>query len=134
MIAYYLQIKHAHIALALASGGLFALRGLLVLAGRQHWARRRPLRILSYTVDTALLAAALMLLVVLQLNPFTTAWLAVKLLALVLYIALGYLAIGGTRPLGQRTVLYLAALACFAFVWSVARAHHPAGLFSTLFA
>lgn len=133
MIAYYLQIKHAHIGLAVASGGLFALRGLLVLAGRQHWARHALSRYLSYTIDTALLTAALMLLVVLHLNPFTTAWLGVKLLVLVAYIVLGYLALGGTRPRGQRVALYLAALACFGFIYSVARAHHPLGfLFSLL--
>lgn len=134
MIAYYLQIKHAHIALALASGGLFALRGLLVLAGRQRWARQPALRYLSYTIDTLLLTAALMLLVVLQLNPVTTPWLVVKLLVLVLYIVLGYLAIGGTRPRGKRALLYLAALASFGFVYSVARTHHPLGVFFTLFA
>lgn len=134
MIAYYLQIKHAHIALALASGGLFALRGLLALAGQQRWARLAPLRYLSYGIDTALLTAALMLLVVLQLNPFATAWLGVKLLVLVLYIVLGYLALAGGRPRGQRALLYLAALASFGFMVSVARSHHPAGVFFTLFA
>lgn len=134
MIAYYLQIKYAHIALALASGGLFALRGLLVLAGRQRWARLPPLRYLSYAIDTSLLTAALMLLVVLHLNPFTTAWLAVKLIVLVLYIVLGYLALAGQRPRRQRALLYLAALASFGFIYSVARSHHPAGVFFALFA
>lgn len=133
MIAYYLQIKMAHIGLVLSSGLLFALRGALLLLGQQ-WANAMPIRYLSYTIDTSLLTAALMLLVVLQLNPFTTAWLAVKLLLLLVYIVLGVLALRRARSRAQRVIMYLAALAVFGFMYSVARAHHPLGIFFTLLA
>jgi uncharacterized membrane protein SirB2 len=96
MLEFYPQIKAAHIALVLASGGLFAVRGLLLLLGQQ-WARAAVVRYLSYTIDSALLTAALMLLVVLKLNPFTTAWLATKLVLLLLYIALGVVAMRRER-------------------------------------
>jgi uncharacterized membrane protein SirB2 len=129
MLEYYAQIKQAHVGLVLSSGGLFALRGLALLAGGR-WAMAAPVRYVSYGIDTALLTAALMLLVSLDLNPFTTPWLAVKLTLLVAYIVLGSLALKRARHEGARALAYLGALACFAFVYSVARAHHPMGLLS----
>ena len=128
MIEFYPQIKLAHIGLVLASGLLFAIRGLLVMLG-QRWAMAAPLRWLSYTIDTSLLTAALMLLVVLQVNPFTTAWLATKLILLVVYVVLGTLALKRVKGRGARLATYLAALAVFGFMYSVARTHHPLGVF-----
>jgi uncharacterized membrane protein SirB2 len=125
MIEFYPQIKLAHIALVLASGGLFALRGLAVLL-RQDWAMAAPVRYLSYSIDTCLLTAALMLLAVLKLNPFLVPWLAVKLALLVVFVVLGSLALKRARR--HRALWYLAALACFGFMYSVAVAHHPLGL------
>jgi uncharacterized membrane protein SirB2 len=130
MLELYPQIKSAHIGLVLLSGGLFALRGLLVLLG-QRWANAAAVRYLSYTIDTALLTAALMLLVVLKLNPFTTPWLLTKLVLLVLYIVLGVMALKRARSTAQRWSYYLAALASFGFMYTVARAHQPWGLFSS---
>lgn len=130
MIEYYPQLRHAHIGLVMLSGGLFAVRGLIALAGRPDWARLKPLRVLSWSIDTLLLSAALMLLAALKLNPFTTAWLGVKLLVLVGYIVLGIFALSGDRGRWQRAGFYFAALACFSFMYAVARAHHPAGWFA----
>ncbi|TXK59810.1 SirB2 family protein [Alkalisalibacterium limincola] len=128
MIEFYPQIKQAHVGFVLLSGGLFALRGLLLLAG-QRWANARPIRWLSYTIDTGLLTAALMLLVALKLNPFVVPWLAVKLVLLVVYVVLGYIALKRARG-WPRVAWYAAALACFGFMYTVARAHHPLGLFA----
>lgn len=127
MIEFYPQIKAAHIGLVLASGLLFALRGALVLMGLR-WPLAAPVRYLSYTIDTSLLTAALMLLAVLHLNPFTTAWLVVKLVLLVAYIVVGVLALRRGRRWRSRVVFYLLALATFGFMYSVARAHHPLGI------
>ena len=51
MIEFYLQIKWVHVAAVLSSGGLFALRGIAMLAGAR-WYMAAPLRYLSYTIDT----------------------------------------------------------------------------------
>ncbi|KFN47971.1 SirB2 family protein [Arenimonas metalli] len=131
MIAFYLQIKLVHIAAVLASGGLFALRGALVLAG-VRWAMAAPLRYLSYTIDTVLLTAALMLLTSLKLNPFVIPWLSVKLALLVLYVVLGSLALKRARTRKARALYYAAALATFGFMYFVARAHHPLGILQGL--
>jgi len=132
VITYYVGIKHAHIALVLLSGGLFPLRGLLAVAGHPQRARLNALRYLSWGIDSLLLTAALMLLVVLKLNPFTTAWLATKLVLLVAYIALGTLALAHEAPALRRRLAYAAALGCFAFMVGVARAHHPLGFLATV--
>ncbi|AWV06380.1 SirB2 family protein [Marilutibacter maris] len=127
MIEFYPQIRSIHIALALCSGLLFALRGACVIAG-MRWPRHPLVRWSSYLIDTALLTAALMLLAILPGTVFANGWLTAKLALLVLYIGLGVCAI--RRSLGNRWRLpaYLAALATFALVYTIARAHHPLGV------
>jgi uncharacterized membrane protein SirB2 len=131
MIEFYPQIKWVHVAAVLASGGLFALRGLAMLGGAR-WYRAAPLRYLSYTIDTVLLTAALMLATVLHQYPFVHAWLTAKVLLLVLYVALGSYALkrGATRTV--RAWCLGAALLVYAYIASVARAHDPRGAFALL--
>ena len=131
MIEFYPQIKAAHIGLAILSGALFALRGAGVLAG-MRWPKSLPARWLSYAIDTTLLTAALMLLTALRLNPFVIPWLAVKLALLVAYIVLGALAMGRAADPRIRAVCFGAALACYGFVYTIARAHHPLGFLQGL--
>lgn len=125
----YPLVRWTHIGLVLASGCLFAARGLGVLRGAR-WAMAVGVRRLSYTVDTALLAAALLLLHILDLNPFAVTWLGTKIALLLLYIVLGSLALKRARTPVARLVFYVASLLCFAFMLTVARAHHPLGLWA----
>lgn len=127
MIEFYPQIKHAHIGFALASGAIFALRGAGVLAG-MRWPHWLAVRWTSYTVDTALLTAALMLLTILPGAVFANGWLTAKLLLLVVYVVLGMFAIKRGRTRLAKAGFYMAALLTFAMVYSIARAHSPWGL------
>ena len=129
MIEFYAQIKWLHVAMVLSSGSLFLLRGLLVQAGRPNWAMAAPLRYLSYSVDTTLLTAALMLLTILPHAVFANGWLWVKLSLLPVYVVLGSLALKRGRDQKMRRVCYVAALLGYGFMISVARAHQPLGLF-----
>lgn len=133
MIEFYPQIKVVHIAAVMTSGALFLLRGAALHAG-QTWAMAAPLRYLTYTVDTVLLTAALMLATLLHQYPFVHGWLTTKVVLLVVYIVLGTYALkrGSTR--GTRIACWLAALLVYGFIISVARAHHPAGIFARLLA
>lgn len=126
MIEFYAQIKAVHVAMVLASGLLFALRGAGVLAG-QRWPMRLPVKLLSYGIDTTLLTAALMLFTLLPRAAFANGWLAAKVLLLVVYIGLGTFALKRARTRRMRAVFYVLALAVFAFIISIARAHHPLG-------
>ena len=131
MAEFYLEIRWVHIAAVLVSGGLFLLRGTLLMAG-QRWARSAPLNYLSYTVDTVLLTAALMLMTIVRQYPFVHGWLTVKVLLLVVYIVLGVQALRPGRSAKQRAPWFLAALAVYLFIISVARAHNPLGIFVNL--
>jgi uncharacterized membrane protein SirB2 len=131
MLEFYPQIKFVHIFAISASGALFALRGAGVLAGAR-WPMWAPLRYLTYTVDTVLLTAALMLVTILHQYPFVQAWLTVKLLLVVVYVVLGTFALRRARTPRTRAICYFAALAVFAFIVSIAHAHSPWGVLATL--
>ena len=126
MIEFYPQIKHFHIFCALLSGSLFALRGAFALAD-MRWPHALPVRWLSWTVDTALLTAAMMLLTILPGAMFANGWLTVKLALVVVYIVLGIFALRATGTRGRRVAFYLAALATYACIYATARSHSPTG-------
>lgn len=127
MSEFYPQIKLVHVTAVLLSGGLFLLRGLLVLSGRSAWALAPPVRYLSYTIDTILLAAALMLVSILPHAMFANGWLSAKLVLLIFYIVLGSLALKRAPTARLRWISYLLALLCFGFMLSIARTHDPLG-------
>ena len=126
LAAWYPAVRLTHISLVLISGTLFALRGLAVLGGHA-WAMHRAVRRLSYCIDTGLLSAAILLLLVLHLNPFVTAWLLTKIVLLLLYVVLGTLALKRARSPQLRRYCFVAALLCYGFMLSVALTHSPLG-------
>lgn len=130
MEEFYIQIRTVHIWAVTASGLLFTLRcGAFNLLGAA-WPKRLPARLLSWTIDTILLMAALMLMTVVRQYPFVDSWLTVKVLMLLVYIGLGSLAFAAARPRRVRIGFSVAALTVFGFILTVARAHHPLGLFN----
>ena len=134
METYYLQIKTAHIAAALTSGALFLLRGLALNLFDARWPKARPVRYLSWAVDTVLLTAALVLMTIVRQYPLADHWLTVKVTLVVVYIIVGYYALGRAKSRTSSTILWLAALLVFAGIYSIARAHHPLGILAPLIA
>lgn len=128
LASYYTQLRSLHISCVAFSGALFAVRGFLRM-GNISFANHRALRVLSYIVDSVLLAAAIALMLVLHQYPFVNGWLTTKLLLLVLYVAFGTIALKRARTAGGRVFALLAALATFAYIIGVALAHDPAGWF-----
>lgn len=131
MAEYYLFLRHAHIGFVIASVTLFVVRGGLMLAGSPR-VHAGVLRYTSYTIDTLLLTAALMLTSVIHQYPFATGWLTMKVFLLVVYVVLGSIALKRGRTQRARVLAFGAALLTVAFLYSVARAHHPLGVFSAL--
>lgn len=127
LLALYPQIKLVHVAAVISSGSVFGARGLMVLAGKSHWAMQPLLRYASYAVDTVLLTAALMLLTILPAAMFANGWLAVKLVLVVVYIILGTFALKRGRTPGIRAMCYATAALVFVFIISIARSHQPIG-------
>jgi len=129
MAEYYLGLRHAHIGLALLSVTIFILRGGLMLADSP--ARHTPwLRYSSMLVDTLLLTAALMLTSVIHQYPFATGWLTMKVALLVVYVVLGSVGLRRGRTRAVRAIAFAAALLTVGFIFTVARAHHPWGIFA----
>src|SRR4030095_8956613 len=131
MLEFYPQIKAVHIAAVAASGLLFLLRGAAFQFGLS-WAMEAPLRYLSYTIDTVLLTAALMLATILRQFPFVQGWLTAKVLLLVVYVVLGSLALKRGRTRAVRTSCWIAALLVYLFIVSIARTHNPLGIAALL--
>ena len=131
MTENYLVLRNVHIGCAILTIGLFVLRGALMMAGspRLHGPL---LRYLPHVVDTVLLTTALMLTTVIRQYPFSTGWLTAKVVLLVAYVVLGSVALKRGRTRAMRIAAFVAALATIGFLVTVARAHHPMGLFATL--
>lgn len=133
MAEFYFGLRHAHIGFAIASVSLFALRGVLMLADstavNSAW-----LRYPSYAIDTMLLTAALMLTSVIHQYPFQTPWLTMKVVLLVVYVVLGSTALKRGRTRRVRVAAFVAALVTVSFLFTVARAHHPLGVFARFLA
>jgi len=115
----YAALKAVHqSAVALSFAGFFA-RGIGVLLDAA-WVRGRPARTLPHVIDTVLLASALALAWMLRLTPGNAPWLTAKIAGLLVYIALGILALRPGRPLALRVLAWLAALVTFGWIVSVA--------------
>ena len=129
MIEYYLPLRHVHISCAVLSIALFVLRGALMIVDspRLHTV---VLRIVPHVIDTVLLTTALMLTTIVHQYPFVHGWLTLKVLLLVAYVLLGSIAIRRGRTKQIRVAAFVAALATVGFLFSVARAHHPLGIFA----
>jgi uncharacterized membrane protein SirB2 len=131
MIEFYPQIRFVHIACVLLSGVLFFLRGTGVLTGAR-WPMALPVRVVSYSIDTVLLTAALMLFTMLPGGVFANGWLTVKLLLLVIYIGLGSFALKRAKTRAEKSGFFIAATATYLLMFSIARAHDPLGIFRML--
>ena len=109
--------------------GFFA-RGLAVLLGAR-WVRNRPARTLPHVVDTVLLASALALAWTLHLTPGNVPWLTAKIVGLLAYIGLGMLALRPGGSFAVRLLTWLAALATFGWIVSVALSKDPRGFLAS---
>lgn len=130
-IEHYADLRQLHIGLVMASGALFALRAFAQLAGAR-WPLGRPARVTSWLVDSGLLVAGVLLWMALRIDPVAQPWLGTKLLLLLVYIALGTMALRRARTAAARVGWTLAALACFGYMVTVARARDPLGLLASL--
>jgi uncharacterized membrane protein SirB2 len=117
-------IKLVHVGCVLLSYALFVLRGAWMLRGsailQQRW-----VRVVPHVVDSLLLASAITLAVLLEISPFAAPWLMSKIVALLLYIALGTLAIRRGKTRAIRLTAWLAAQAVFGYIVAVALTHDP---------
>jgi uncharacterized membrane protein SirB2 len=124
----YFALKHMHMGLAGLSGSLFLLRGLLMLAEsrlrKQRWAM-----VLPHVIDTLLLISAGALAMWSMQYPLQQGWLTAKVMALLVYIGLGMVALKRGRTRRGRTLAFLAALVTFSYMVAVALTKNPLVIF-----
>ena len=125
----YLTVKTLHqSAVALSFAGFF-VRGIGSLRGAT-WVRGRAARTVPHVIDSVLLLSALWLAWTLHLTPTSAPWLAAKIIGLVVYISLGVVALRPGLPRPLRAAAWIAALASFGWIVSVAISKNPFGLFA----
>jgi uncharacterized membrane protein SirB2 len=106
-----------HIALAYLTVAGFVIRGGWALTNSplrdEKWVRIAP-----HVVDTLLLALGVVLVIRLDVSPFS-GWLAAKLLGLLVYIGFGVLTMRGTTR-SARLVGFIGALVTVTYIFAVA--------------
>lgn len=120
----YSLLKHFHLATVAVTLLLFVLRGVWMMTASPRL-QARWVRVVPHVNDSLLFASGLGLAALIQQYPLVHAWLTAKLLALLLYIVLGTIAIKRGRTRGVRITAWIAALAVFGYMVSVARTHSP---------
>lgn len=121
---FYFELKALHVASVATSIALFVLRavlGYVAPARLQH----AVLRIAPHVVDTVLLASAVLLTLILKQYPFVDGWLTAKVLALVVYVLLGSIAIRRGRTPLVRSVALIGALLAVSYIVGTALHHDP---------
>ncbi|MCL9671202.1 MULTISPECIES: invasion regulator SirB2 [Enterobacteriaceae] len=103
MSAYTFLIS-LHLTTVILTISLFVLRYWWNFTGNPR-VQARWMRIVPHAVDTLLLLSGLGLIVVTRYIPFTAngAWLTEKLFGVIIYIVLGFIALGRHRPRSQQT-------------------------------
>jgi uncharacterized membrane protein SirB2 len=120
----FLTIKYLHISCVLLSYLFFLLRGIWMLR-ESTLLQHRLSKILPHIIDTALLLSAIMLAYQLSLSPLSTPWLMTKIIALLLYIFLGTIALKRGKTKSIRLLSWILAQLVFIYMITVAFTHNP---------
>ncbi len=127
----YATIKLIHQSAVTLSFAGFLARGVGMLRDAS-WIRHRIAKTLPHLVDTVLIVSAIVLAWLLRLTPTNAPWIAAKIGGLVLYIALGLVALRFGRTKTVRAGAWIAAMLTFAWIVSVAITKDPRGFFAAL--
>lgn len=117
----YTVVKHLHITAACLSLVFFIWRAFWSVNGSSIL-KARWVRIAPHIIDTALLALGVALAVMLNFWPLP-GWLTAKIVALVVYIVLGTVAIKRGATPAIRAAFAVAAVAMFAYILGAALQH-----------
>ncbi|WP_018295380.1 SirB2 family protein [Mariprofundus ferrooxydans] len=113
-----------HISLVGLSLVLFTWRGVRMWQGRPINGRLLH-RYVPDTVDTMLLASGILLAWSLQVMPWHAAWLAAKLIAILLYILLGFVVFRYRGAIWINRACFVIALITVVYIIAVAHTMQP---------
>jgi len=106
----------------------FTLRGYWLATDNPRLQQKVAKR-LPHIVDTVLLGSAVGMLFIWQTSPFAFTWLTAKIVALLVYIGLGMIALRFGRSKEVRIAAWLAAMFTVFYIVSVALTKSPWGFF-----
>jgi uncharacterized membrane protein SirB2 len=113
----FATLKAVHVTTVAASWLMFFVRGLWMLSG-SPLLERRWVRVVPHVNDTVLLAAGVWMAALLRQYPGTHGWLTAKVIALVVYVGLGAVALRR-----RRLSAWIAAQIVFLYIVAVALTH-----------
>lgn len=124
-------VKTIHVVFVALSFAGFFIRGIWMLRD-STLLRKRWVRITPQVVDTVLLVSAILLAVQMRFSPMEQPWLMAKIIGLVIYIAVGLVALRLGRSKGVRLSAWLLGLFIFMYIASVALSKSALGWFALL--
>ncbi len=127
----YETLKWLHVGCVIVSGTGFVARGALMLAD-SPLLRTRFLRIAPHVVDTLLLTAGVAMATIARVSPLQHPWLAAKIGALLVYIALGAAALRPGRSRLVRAAAFAAAVLVFGYIVGTAVQRSPGWLLTAI--
>ena len=116
--------KYVHISSVVLSLIFFITRGIWMMQD-SGLLKNKWVRILAASIDTILLASAIILAINIRQYPFVDNWLTAKVLALIIYIGIGMVALTYGRTKNIRITAWFGALLCFSYIASVALTRNP---------
>jgi len=127
MAEWYGSIKNLHLLTVAITATLFLLRFFWLQTG-SPMLNKRWVRILPHLNDTLLLLSGAALVAITHFYPFTPqgAWLTEKLFGVIIYIALGFVALG-RKPRAQkvRWIAFIVAAAMLVVIYHLAVTKMP---------
>ncbi len=115
----YMFLKHLHMTTLAISVSLLVLRFIWSLSGAKIM-QQRWVKIVPHINDTVLLLSGASLMVVTGFYPFTphTVWMTEKLLGVVIYILLGFVALKEGK---NKVIRLFALLGALGWIWLIAQ-------------
>ncbi|NBQ71166.1 MAG: regulator SirB [Nitrosomonadaceae bacterium] len=120
----YALLKMIHVSSVILSYSLFLLRGAWLIRDSTNL-RQRWVKILPHIIDTVLLTSAIFLAMTIQQNPLQDSWLTAKVAGLLLYIALGMVAMRFGKTRRTKIIAWVAAQCVFIYIVLVAITKSP---------
>jgi len=124
-------IKIVHVSCVVLSFLAFSIRGIWML-NESPLLNKRWVKIFPHIIDASLLVSALALIYVMSLPVLQSNWLLAKIIALIIYIVIGSVALKWGRTKKVRMFAFFLALIVFLFIVSVAMTKSVSGLLSIL--
>ena len=116
--------KYIHVTCVVLTILFFFIRGIWMIQD-SGLLKKKWVRILAPSIDTLLLVSAIIQTMNISQYPFVDDWLTAKIIALIVYIALGMIALTYGKTKNIRITAWFGALLCFVYIASVALTRNP---------